>query len=216
MLLEPRYTIGESASYLGVSPSTVTGWTRPRADRIALMAAVDGERFPIPFVGLVEGLVLAAFRETGLAPRRVDSALSPVVAALDGAHPLGQERFRVEGPQLLREYATSRGDRQVNLLTVQHESRLTFHDVIESHLDGLEYEDGIAVRVTLPITDRPLLVADPQRAFGAPIFIRGGARFADVTARIRAGEDSAAVAEDFGIPIADVNEALALPLRIAA
>ncbi|MEX0665402.1 MAG: hypothetical protein WD598_11640 [Acidimicrobiia bacterium] len=216
MLLEPRYTIGETASYLGVSSSTVTAWTRPRADRTALVTALDGERYPIPFVGLAEGLVLAAFGEAGLASRRVDSALAAVVAALEGPHPLAQERFRVEGPGLLRDDASLRGDRQLQLLTVQRGSKRMFHDVIESYLDGIEYEDGIAARVTLPITDRPLLIVDPRRAFGAPIFIRGGTRWVDVNARIRAGEDAAAVAEDFGVSIADVREALALPLRIAA
>lgn len=216
MLLEPRYSIGEAASYIGVSPSTVTAWTRPRGDRVALMTALEGERFPIPFVGLVEGLVLAAFRETGLTPRRVDSALASAVAALDGPHPLAQERFRVEGPALLREYASTRGDRQLQLLTVHCEPQRTFHDVIERYLDGVDYEDGVTVRMTLPITDRPLLVADPRRAFGAPIFIHGGARWLDVTARIRAGEDVAAVAEDFDVPMEDVRAALALSIRAAA
>jgi uncharacterized protein (DUF433 family) len=123
----------------------------------------------------------------------------------------------VEGPELFREYASALpGDRQLQLLTVHRDARRTFHDVIERYLDGLEYEDGIAVRMTLPITDRPLLVADPSRAFGAPIFIRGGARWLDVTARIRAGEDAAAVAEDFGVPMQDVRVALALSFRAAA
>jgi uncharacterized protein (DUF433 family) len=88
--------------------------------------------------------------------------------------------------------------------------------VIDRYLQRIEYDTGWAARMTLAITDEPLLVADPKRAFGQPIFIRGGARLADVTGRIEAGENERGVAEDYGVPLEDVRAALAAETRAAA
>ena len=84
-----------------------------------------------------------------------------------------------------------------------------FHEVIERYLTRVTYEGGWAARLILPITDEPLIVADPKRAFGQPMFIHRGARLADVRGRIEAGEDEVAVATDYGGPLEDVRAALA-------
>ena len=45
-----------------------------------------------------------------------------------------------------------------------------FHEVIERYLSRITYEGGWAARLILPITEEPLIVVDPERAFGQPIF----------------------------------------------
>jgi uncharacterized protein (DUF433 family) len=91
-----------------------------------------------------------------------------------------------------------------------------FHDVIERYLSRIQYADEWAARLTLPTTDEPILLADPERAFGQPVFVRGGARVADVKSRVEAGEPTQAVADDYGVPLDAVLAALASSSAAAA
>ena len=72
------------------------------------------------------------------------------------------------------------------------------------------------MRVISPATERPVMVADPARSFGQPIFIRGAARVEDVLDRWRSGEALSSVADDFGVPVEDVEAALRVVLPAAA
>ena len=89
--------------------------------------------------------------------------------------------------------------------------------VVENYLKRIEYgQDGWATTLVSPATPRPIVVADPARSFGQPIFICGAGRVEDVVDRWRAGDPLAEVAEDFGIPIQDVEDILRVALPVAA
>lgn len=191
-----------------------TGRRPVRGD--ALLTSIPGGRLTIPFIGLAEGMVLAAFRETGLPLQRIRPALEQLETEVGLAHALASQRLYTDGANLLFDYAESQDDKQLRLLTIVHSGQRVFHDVIVQYLKRIEYDDGWAARVKLPITEEPLLVADPERAFGQPIFIHGGAGLSDVMDRIEAGENELLVAEDYGVPIEDVRAALASPVRAAA
>jgi uncharacterized protein (DUF433 family) len=182
----------------------------------ALLTSIPGGRLTIPFVGLAEGMVLAAFRETGLPLQRIRPALERLDQEMGLAHALASKNLYTDGAEVLFDYATAHGDKQLRLLTVVRTGQRVLHDIIEQYLTRIEYAGGWAARLALPITEERLLIADPERAFGQPIFAHGGARLADVVGRIDAGEDAEAVAEDYGVPLGDVQAALAAPTRAAA
>lgn len=222
---KPLYTVTEASSYLGVPRSTFDTWVRgcerkPAGKRVVrgdgLLTSVADGRLTIPFVGLAEGMVLAAFRETGLPLQRIRPALEKLDKEIGLEHALASQHLFTDGAELFFHYAQSQADKGLRLLTVVRSNQRVFHDVIEKYLKRIEYEAGWAARIELPITEEPLLIADPARAFGQPIFIHGGARLADVIGRIEAGEDASLVAEDYGVPLDDVRAALAAPLRDAA
>ncbi|HEY3670037.1 MAG TPA: DUF433 domain-containing protein [Acidimicrobiia bacterium] len=221
----PLYTVTEAASYLGVPRSTFDTWVRGYVRRPAgrkpvageaLLTSVPGGRLTIPFVGLAEGMVLAAFRETGLPLQRIRPALERLDQEMGLEHALASRHLYTDGAELLFDYAKSQRDKQLGLLTVVRSGQRVFHDVIDQYLKRIEYDGGWAIRLALPITEESILVADPERAFGQPIFIHGAARLADVIGRIEAGEDELEVAEDYGVPLDDVHAALAAPSRAAA
>ena len=73
----PLYTVAEAARFLGVPASTMGTWAKGYVRRPAGRAPVEGApivtslaagpRFPtVPFVGLAEGMVVAAFRRAGV------------------------------------------------------------------------------------------------------------------------------------------------------
>jgi uncharacterized protein (DUF433 family) len=222
---KPLYTVTEAAAYLGVPRATFDTWVRgyvrrPTGRKVvrghALLTSIPGGRLTVPFVGLAEGVVLAAFRETGLPLQRIRPALERLEQEVGLEHALASKHLYTDGAEVLFDYAEARGDKQLRLLTVVRSGQRVFHDVIRDYLKRIEYDGGWALRLALPITTEPLLVADPERAFGQPIFIHGGARLVDVIGRIEAGEDPEAVADDYGVPLTDVQAALAAPTRAAA
>lgn len=225
MFDKPLYTVTEAAAYVGVPRSTFDTWVRGYLRRPAgrnavqgnpLLTSVAGHGLTIPFVGLAEGMVLAAFRETGLPLQRIRPALERLRAEHEFEHALASEHLYTDGAEVLYDYARAHSDKQLRLLTVVRSGQRVFHEVIERYLTRITYEGGWAVRLVLPITEEPLIVADPERAFGQPVFIHGGARLVDVRGRIGAGEDEVAVAQDYGVPLEDVRAALAPPTSAAA
>ncbi len=65
------------------------------------------------------------------------------------------------------------------------------------------------------------MVVDPDRGFGKPIFARGGAgrggaRLEDALALFRAGEPLDVVAEEYGVPRAELEDAVRIATRVAA
>lgn len=220
---KPLYTVSEAASYLGVPRATFSGWMNGYV-RLAkrevrgepLLTRVGGRGLTVPFIGLAEGMVLAAFRDTGLPLQRIRPALQRLAEEHELEHALASTHLFSDGAEILYDYARASGDKQLGLLTVVRTGQRVFHDVIDRYLKRIEYANEWAVRLVLPTTDRPVLMADPDRAFGQPIFLHGGARITDVRSRIKAGEPAAAVAEDYGVPLDDVRDALAAPSAAAA
>jgi len=68
--------------------------------------------------------------------------------------------------------------------------------------------DGFATAVPLPGFEHAHLVADVRRSFGQPIFTHGGARLEDALSLFRAGEELTVVAEEYGIPYLELEDAV--------
>lgn len=222
---KPLYTVTEASSYVGVPRATFDTWVhgyvrRPTGRKVVrgepLLTSITGQRLTIPFIGLAEGMVLAAFRETGLPLQRIRPALERLDEQVGLEHALASKYLYTDGAEVLFDFAEASGDKQLRLLTVVRSGQRVFHDIIAEYLKRIEYDGGWASRLALPITTEPLLVADPERAFGQPVFIHGGARLVDVLGRIQAGEESETVAKDYGVPLSDVQAALAAETRAAA
>lgn len=60
------------------------------------------------------------------------------------------------------------------------------------------------------------VVVDPDRGFGQPIFARGGARLEDALALLRAGEPLDVVADEYGMPRDQLEDAVRIATRTAA
>jgi uncharacterized protein (DUF433 family) len=222
----PLYTVQEAASFLGVPRSTFTNWARGYVRQTAdqheirgapLITAVDApERLPrIPFVGLAEGMVAAAFRKAGVSMQHIRRSLHALQEQLGIEHALASGRLYTDGSSILYDYATRFGDEEI--LTVVLSGQRVFSDVVRDYLQRISYgPDDLADRMVLPITQRHVVEVDPRRAFGQPVFVRGGARMEDVLDRFRAGEPLASVATDFELESQDVEDVIRAALPPAA
>ena len=224
---EPLYTVAEAARFLGVPPSTFSTWAKGYERRPAGRPAVRGEAVvssmraarnlpSIPFIGLAEGLVLAAFRRAGVSLQQIRLAAAVLEREIGFEHALASKSLYTDGAVILYDFA-EHGDTRLSGLTEVVSRQQVFAPVVEDYLKRIEYgHDGWASMVASPVTRRPVVVADPKRAFGSPIFLHGAAPVESVVSRIRAGDPPASVAKDFGVPLRDVDEYLGATRLVAA
>lgn len=184
-----------------------------------MITSFAGDRgYPsIPFVGLAEAMVLAAFRRSGVSLQHIRRAVAIIEQEVGLEHALASERLYTDGAVILYDYAQMEHDPKLDGLTEVVSQQRVFSPVVKEYLRRITYgSDGWAVRLVSPTTERALVLVDPQRSFGQPIFTDGGVRVEDVLDRWRAGEPLAQVAEDFGVPPKDVEDVLRATLPAAA
>lgn len=209
----PLYTIGEAAWYLGVPVNTLRYWTRGRGAARPLVTVVPAERRRepvLPFIGLAEAFVVAAFRRSTrfrIPMQYVRKALLAVEADIGLEHALASRRLYTDGARLL--VAHGRDDEGVAMLAEAVTRNYVFTGTLEGYLRHVSFaDDGWAARLTLPVAERSMVVIDPYRASGQPLTIRGGARVVDIVDRFRGGESPGLIAEDFGVPVDDVIDVI--------
>lgn len=219
----PLYSIAEAARYLGMNDGTFRSWARGYTTHIGSRTVTGkpiitdlgrpGHRGPaIPFVGLAEGYALAAIRKAGVPLQRIRPALDRLSEEIGLGHALASKRLYTDGAEVLYDYAqVADGDEAEALeeLTVVRHGQRVFAEVVRDYLKRITWgSDGYAVAIPLPGYTQSEVVADIRRGFGQPTFKRGGARLEDVLALFYAGESAAAVAEEFGLRQAEVEDAI--------
>lgn len=216
----PLYTVAQAARYVGMPPSTLTTWAkgytkhfpdRPTVQQgpvITSVPAPTGAGPTVPFIGLVEATVVQAFRQTGLPLQRVRRALQVLAEQGELPHALASQRLYTDGAQILYDYASVSGDQMLRLLTVVDSGQRVFHEVIAGYLRRITFEDTWATGLVLPVTERDLLRVSPTVASGDPIFLHGGAPLSAVISRAKAGEPLSSIADDYEVPVGDVEETL--------
>jgi uncharacterized protein (DUF433 family) len=229
----PLYTVADAARIVGVPTSTLATWAKGYVRRPQGRAEVTGDPVitylqpdrqgapVIPFVGLAESMVLAAVRRSGVPMQRIRPALNALEQQIGLDHALASRRLYTDGAELLFEYGerhrgSEPGDSALDLVVVRSGQRV-FADVLADYLQRIEYgKDGYASLIHVPVYGHAAVVADPTRAFGAPIFERGGARVSDVLERFWAGESLDDLSDDFGVPLDEIEDVVRVASRRAA
>jgi uncharacterized protein (DUF433 family) len=228
----PLYTVAEAARYLDVPASTLASWAKGYRRAGRGRSAVTGSpvlttvpsrgRGPvIPFVGLAEGLVLTAMRRAGVPLQRIRPALARLDKELGLQHALASSRLYTDGAEVLYDYAQTGEDadaaRAARDLVVVRSDQRVFNEIVDAYLRRLDFaDDGYVQLIRLPAYEVAEVVVDPDRGFGQPIFARGGARLEDALALFRAGEPLDVVAEEYGVPPAELEDAVRIATRVAA
>lgn len=212
----PAYTVAEAARYLKVSPATLRTWVAGRDYPTAKGAKrwqpliVPAAKAPslLSFWNLIEAHVLWGLRTDHRVP------VKAVRQALDFAEAeLGVERL------LLRKELCTSGrelffERFGELIELSASHQIAMKQIFESHLKRVEWDEWqFPVRLfpfmPADAASAPRAIAiDPGIAFGRPILQSRGITTQVLVDRIDAGEAIAAVAADYGLTIADVEQAI--------
>ncbi|CAN5655043.1 DUF433 domain-containing protein [soil metagenome] len=202
-----------------MSPSTLHTWAhgyerrplgRPGVKQGPVITSVrrPHDDRTIPFIGLVEATVVQAFRRSDLSMQRIRRALEVLAHESELEHALASRSVFTDGAHVLYDYARKQGDGQLRLLTVVTSGQIVFHDLISEYLTRITFGDAWATELFVPVTRRELLRIRPTVAAGTPLFVNGGAPLSAVRSRLLAGEPAISIADDYQVPVADINEAI--------
>jgi uncharacterized protein (DUF433 family) len=218
---QPLYTVTGAARLIGMPSSTLANWTRgyehrfpnrPTVVKGPVITALDPPFVggpSIPFIGLVEAMVVQAFRRTDLSLQRIRQALAVLGDQGELHHALASRKLYTDGAEILYDYARDVDDGQLQLLTVVRSGQQVFHDIVEAYLERIHFDhDPWATEIVVPVTERQILRIRPDVASGDALFMRSGAPLSAVTSRFRAGEAIESIADDYEIPVEDIREAL--------
>lgn len=202
--------------YVKVAPATLRSWVFGREYSTsggtqhfhALIRPADGRRRLLSFNNLIEAHVLRALRtEHGVAIREVRKALQ-----------YAERELRIERLLLSRELCTDKVhlllDRYGELINLSRSGQMAMRSVLEAHLSRIEWgRDAFPLRlypfVRGESIEAPKLIAiDPDIAFGRPVLQRRGVSTRVIVDRIDAGETLQAVAEDYDLEPAEVEQAI--------
>lgn len=173
----PLYTVAEAARYVRVPSSTFRAWAKGyevnaepgrRVWGAPVITALPADRGQpsIPFVGLAEGLVLAAFRKAGVSLQYIRQAVPVLKAEVGLDHALASHRLYSDGAVILYNYANSRASdaqaaEDLAGLTRVVDNQRVFADVVGDYLQRITY--GFAIALSLPYGGQRA-APDPTRA----------------------------------------------------
>lgn len=220
----PAYPFIEAAHYLHMPVSTLRSWcigqdykVAGRTRRFQPLITLDGDKNEgLSFLNLVEAHVLAAIRRNHAIPLpKVREALAFMRVKMKSARPLVERSFQTDGVNLFVEELSS-------LVNVTREGQIEMKELLLAHLHRIERDAaGLPIRL-FPFTrtgtrerEAPVQI-DPTIAFGRPS-LRGRAVPTAVLAdRFKAGEPMTELANDFGVTVDVIEDAIRCELDRAA
>jgi uncharacterized protein (DUF433 family) len=225
----PIYTITGAAKLLDVPASTfatwVNGYVRKPAGRKPVVGAgmvtrigVPANGPSIPFVGLIEGMALAAFRRQHEIPfPRIRAVVTELEAKLGLEHALASRHLYILGPKLLYDYAHQAADPDLMDLVELDHGQAVFAPVVHDYLRRVTYdESGWAERLRVPIYRNAEVYADPRHGSGEPFFAPSGIPVLDVVGRYIGGDSIQLLSQDYDIPEEQIAEAVEIEQGRAA
>jgi uncharacterized protein (DUF433 family) len=226
----PTYATWEAARYLRMPLRTVQRWTAgfkypgPRGGtRFAkpLVPPADGERHLLSFVNLAELHVLDALRTHHDVPSlKLRRLIEYLEETFETPHPLTTEKVFVAGRAVFIEKAEQ-------LIEATHGGQLAMRQVIEAHLKRIDPDqDGLAIRLFPFVRRKPdprlrssmdepkIISIDPRVRYGRPVIINTSIPTAEIAERFRAGDSFNELAEEYGRPSQEIEEAIRCELTL--
>lgn len=220
----PLYTQPQAARIVEVAPATLRNWARGYAYK-TLNGVV--EAFPmitttgprraqapsVPFLGLAEAYVLAAFRAAGVPMQRIRPAVRWLDEHIGVPAALASERLSTDGAEILYDFSQrpegAGAQEDVQELVVLRNQQRVFAPVVSKYLRTISYRGGYVEYFGLPRFEAVEVIVDPRINSGRPTVARRGVRVADVASRIAAGEPDVDVAADYGLTAEEIRALIA-------
>jgi uncharacterized protein (DUF433 family) len=218
----PLYHKTEAAHIIAVPAQTFRDWAvgyaRKRLDGSQMVSApivttLEPDRpqgVSVPFVGLAEAYIVAAFTKAGLPMRRIRPAVLWLQEYIGLPQALASQRLQTDGAEVLWDFGRRSGDPadqdMVDGLVVVRSGQQVFRPIVRDYLTMVTYEDGWTRRIQLPQYEKAKVVVDPWLNGGQPTVARRGVRVTDILGRLSAHELPEDVAGDYGLTVPEVEE----------
>jgi uncharacterized protein (DUF433 family) len=217
----PLYHKTEAAHIIAVPPQTFRDWAVGYAYKrldgshvvsapiVTTLEATRPQGASVPFVGLAEAYIVAAFKKSGVPMRRIRPAVLWLQDHIGLRQALASQRLQTDGAEVLWDFGRTSGDPAdqdlVDGLVVVRSGQQVFRPVVRDFLTMVTYEDGWTRRIQLPQYGETEVVVDPWLNGGQPTVSRRGVRVADIVSRLSADEPLEDVAGDYGLTVPEVE-----------
>src|SRR5580693_2702470 len=218
----PLYHKAEAAHIIVVPAQTFRNWAvgyaRKRLDGSQVVSApivttlepARPQGVSVPFIGLAEAYIVAAFTKAGLPMQRIRPAVLWLQDHIGLPQALASQRLQTDGAEVLWDFGRQSGDPgdqdMVEGLVVVRSGQQVFRPVVRDYLTRVTYENGWTRSIQLPQYGKADVVVDPWLNGGQPTVARRGIRVADIMSRLRADEPAGDVADDYDLTAWDVEE----------
>ena len=209
---KPRYSIGQAARYVQISPTTLRSWVVGRPYKTSegqryfnpLIIRPDANDPRLSFSNLQEAHVLRSLRTTH------EVRMSAVRTALDyAAAELNIKRLLLS-PELLADAGSVFIEHLGELLDLGRSGQIALKEIFDQHLSRIQWEPLrlFPVVAARGLSGPRIVSIDPKISFGRP-FIKGkGVRTSTIVERLDANEEREAVAADYGLDESEIDEAI--------
>lgn len=218
----PIYRKAEAARIIAVPAQTFRDWAvgyaRKRLDGSQVVSApivttlepVRPQGVSVPFVGLAEAYVVAAFTRAGVPMRRIRPAVLWLQDHIGLPQALASQRLQTDGAEVLWDFGRQSDDPadqdMVEGLVVVRSGQQVFRPVVRDFLTRVTYESGWTRNIHLVQYGSADVVVDPWLNGGQPTVAERGIRVLDIVSRLRAQEPARDVADDYGLTVRQVED----------
>lgn len=213
---QPAYTVAEAARYLKVAPATLRAWVAgrpyPKGDGTAhshpLIRPAKQPPPTLSFWNLIEAHVLRSLRIDHSVPM---DCLRKAIAFAEGE--LGAHKLLLS-PELRTDAGRLLLERYGQLIDLSKSGQMAMRVTFAEHLARVEWDEWkFPVRLfpflasDIPGGTRSIRI-DAQVAFGRPVLDSRSISTATIVGRIDAGETADALADDYEVTVAQIEEAV--------
>jgi uncharacterized protein (DUF433 family) len=208
----PLYTVAEAAHYLRIPRKTLSDWVNMER---GIITPAEGPPARLSFSNFAEAFVLAALRRRHDVPlQRIRTAVAYVRQTMGVDRPLIHKRFSTDGAQIFVEHMG-------RTVSASQQGQIIL-EAIARRFTRIDWDElGIAMQL-FPLArstegDQPRsIVINPRLGFGRPVLAGTGIRVEVITSRYRAGDSHALLAEDYGVKLELIEDAIRIEMREAA
>jgi len=217
----PLYTIAEAARVVRLNPATLRSWAlgRSYATRSGakswspLIQVADSKLGRLSFANLVEVHVLSVLRGKQVRVDRIRSTTRFIRDQMGTEHPLADVDTHTDWVDIYVEY--------LGQLVNASSPQAVLRPLVERYLQRVERDEKGIARRLFPITrddgaNARSVSIDPACRFGRPVLASTNLETAVVADRFFAGDSTEALAADFAIREADVEEAIRFESQLRA
>jgi len=202
----PAYGIIEVADYLRIPRKTVEYWVSGAESPLVHTPSISPPRFT--FMNLLECHILSAMRWKGVRVEKVRRALHYIERQWPSRHPLLDQLFQTDGVDL---FVSKLPDEIIN---VSRLGQLGFKNILETFLERIELDTSRIAAKFFPFVEEKkpgepkIIEINPSVAFGRPVIAGTGITADIIAGRFAARESVAALAEEYGRPPGEIEEAI--------
>lgn len=206
----PAYPVADAAGYLGLSYHYFYSWLRPvsfqtengYAERALIERPANSRH--LSFFNLIEGHLIKGLVKAHNVPQaEIRHAIEYCEKELEVDRLLISGQLKVGlGSLFIEKFG--------QLINVGKGSQLALKKMLEHYLERVEFDGDLPIKLFPFVLDREerLISISPYVAFGKPVISEAGITTEVIAQRFDLGEEKEALAKDYGIGEAEVEEAI--------